>query len=366
MKNAYDAGYRCGQRRRRRRRRRLMLKGTHTKEDEKTLKSSRNRHNVFPPYHKCFDEEREMKYNVWSKHDREWSERILRALYERAVQSISSSSSSVNSNKRIPKIVHQIWLGSPLPEKFRYLREVMIRVLKPSNWRFILWDEISIEIFKLKNKKAYDAAKNYGEKSDIARYEILYEMGGIYLDTDMEIYRSFDSIHSHFEFYTGIANTGTIELNNALISSIPGHSILRECIERIRHNHQESEKTSNIMGLLGNFLSQSSSSSPASMLCLQNISNKNKDDPMSTIARTGPGMFTRAFMKVIQDSGACCCKSGSIVAFPPSFFYPFPNNKIEAIDVEKREAMYRHEESFCTHHWAATWNSKNMSRHVWK
>jgi mannosyltransferase OCH1-like enzyme len=41
---------------------------------------------------------------------------------------------------------------------------------------------------------AFDRASNFGEKSDIWRYEILFRLGGVYVDTDFECVRPFDSL----------------------------------------------------------------------------------------------------------------------------------------------------------------------------
>ena len=101
-------------------------------------------------------------------------------------------------------------------------------------WTFILWDEVSIEMFGLKNIGAYESAGNYGEKSDIA-VKFCIEWEGVF-NADMEPYRSLEPIHNRFEFYAGIANTETIELNNALIASVPRHAILKECMKRVRDN----------------------------------------------------------------------------------------------------------------------------------
>lgn len=43
-------------------------------------------------------------------------------------------------------------------------------------------------------QKAFDAAKNYGEKSDILRYEILFVYGGVYADVDVECLQPFDAL----------------------------------------------------------------------------------------------------------------------------------------------------------------------------
>lgn len=43
-------------------------------------------------------------------------------------------------------------------------------------------------------QKAFDAATNFGEKSDILRYEILEKHGGVYADVDVACVQAFDSL----------------------------------------------------------------------------------------------------------------------------------------------------------------------------
>ncbi len=53
------------------------------------------------------------------------------------------------------------------------------------------WDQFrewNVQLLYLQKHGAYDQADNYGFKSDIARYEILYRFGGVYVDTDYECY----------------------------------------------------------------------------------------------------------------------------------------------------------------------------------
>ena len=84
------------------------------------------------------------------------------------------SGAHYNSEPLIPKIIHQIWLGSSLPEKYKRFQQSWKKY--HPDWTYILWSEKEIEEFGLKNKKIYDKTKNLGQKSDIARYEILYRI----------------------------------------------------------------------------------------------------------------------------------------------------------------------------------------------
>ena len=91
-------------------------------------------------------------------------------------------------------------------------------------WTHVLWTDAEVAplLDSLRNKQAYLAAPNYGQKADILRYELLQRHGGIYMDVDMECVRSLDGLHGQGgpAFYTGFSITGTVELNNGLIGCV--------------------------------------------------------------------------------------------------------------------------------------------------
>lgn len=106
----------------------------------------------------------------------------------------------------IPKLVHFIWIGSPIPEKY-VLGILKLRAHNPG-YRFVLWTdsrsvfdhadhafavhlanfqtvvEVHHSLPRLRNRDLFDAETNMGAKADILRYELVYLFGGIYLDVD--------------------------------------------------------------------------------------------------------------------------------------------------------------------------------------
>ena len=74
----------------------------------------------------------------------------------------------------------------------------------------------------LRNRDAYLAAPNFGQKADILRYELLERYGGVYVDVDMECLQSLDPLLDArgLIFLAGFSNTGTVELNNGLIGCV--------------------------------------------------------------------------------------------------------------------------------------------------
>ena len=74
----------------------------------------------------------------------------------------------------IPRVIHHIWLGSPPPATVR-ARIATWRAAYPRRrgWRHALWRDADVDALGLRNRAAYDAAGNWGERSDIARCAVV-------------------------------------------------------------------------------------------------------------------------------------------------------------------------------------------------
>lgn len=99
----------------------------------------------------------------------------------------------------IPKIIHQIWFQG---EKFIPLHILEYQKTwkeKNSNYQYVLWDENSINKL-IKNINIDWIAETYNsyeimiQKIDFAKYLILYYIGGIYMDMDIECLKSLDNL----------------------------------------------------------------------------------------------------------------------------------------------------------------------------
>ena len=93
----------------------------------------------------------------------------------------------------IPKIIHYCWFGrGEKPKKIQKCIDSWKRVL--TDYQIIEWNEDNFNVSKLKYTQDAYNAKKYAFVSDVARVKALYEMGGIYLDTDVMVYKTFDSV----------------------------------------------------------------------------------------------------------------------------------------------------------------------------
>ena len=90
----------------------------------------------------------------------------------------------------IPKVIHYCWFGKgQMPEKEQKCIESWKKFFP--DFEIKKWDESNFDYSLCKfSRQAYDKEK-YAFVSDYARAKILYEEGGLYLDTDVEIIKDF-------------------------------------------------------------------------------------------------------------------------------------------------------------------------------
>lgn len=93
----------------------------------------------------------------------------------------------------IPKIIHFCWLSNdPYPEKIKMCMESWRKYLP--GYEFIHWNFDRFPRGKSQwVDQAFDNHK-YAFAADYIRMYALYNYGGIYLDTDVEVVKSFDSL----------------------------------------------------------------------------------------------------------------------------------------------------------------------------
>lgn len=93
----------------------------------------------------------------------------------------------------IPKIVHYCWFGGKdKPEDVEKCMKSWKRYLP--DYILMEWNESNFDIDKLKYTKEAYAAGKYAFVSDVARIEALYQYGGFYMDTDVEVLKSFNPL----------------------------------------------------------------------------------------------------------------------------------------------------------------------------
>ncbi len=130
---------------------------------------------------------------------------------------------------KIPKIIHYCWVGpAPKPQSVLYCIESWKKHCP--DYEIIEWNESNYDFTKNSYMKQAYEAKKWGFVPDYARLDIVYEHGGIYLDTDVELVKSFDSLLEQ-DAFMGFENTGDGEFFVNCghgFGAVPHHEIIRE------------------------------------------------------------------------------------------------------------------------------------------
>lgn len=240
----------------------------------------------------------------------------------------------------IQEIIHTIWLGSALPtEQFKLFTTW---VGHNPRWTHVVWTDtpsnyhlgsivihsfnklhellktkeykgkiivVDVTTLPLENRTLFDGAMNYGEKSDILRYEILYNFGGIYRDTDFECLKPFDEFTHTCKFFVTIYTKSNVQ--NGLIGCQYHHPLLKLCIQKLN-------------------------SAPVGGVV--------------TLSKTGPIFLARTFFEYIIKNRN---KTDGIVLFPLTYFYPLPHS----VRLEQKSQIQKwiRPETHAIHHWHCSW-----------
>jgi inositol phosphorylceramide mannosyltransferase catalytic subunit len=190
----------------------------------------------------------------------------------------------------IPHIIHRIWLGSePLPELFQRYGETW-RHHHP-DWEMHLWTDESLP--ELGCPEIFGRARSQAQRATVLRYELLRQLGGVYVDTDFECLRPLDSLIEGLTLFAGSHARGRV--SNALFGAVPGHPAMERLLEEV-----------------------------AALL--------NGVQPDAS----GPGLFTRV-LKEFPD----------VTVFGSEKFYPYGWE-------EKHRAGEEFPRAYAVHHWAGT------------
>lgn len=207
----------------------------------------------------------------------------------------------------IPKVIHYCWFGNaPLPEKDRKCIESWKRFCPDYEIRF--WNESNYDVSKNQYmKEAYESGK-WGFVPDYARLDIIYQHGGIYLDTDVEIVKNFDDLLANKAFMS-------FEKEGAVA---PGLGFGAEKGSRIiKYLMEWYEKHSFLDG---------------------------KGKPVLTAS---PAINTEELQKIgLKKDGSYQILLDELTVYPAEFFCP--------MDYENRE-MNITENTYSIHHYASSW-----------
>jgi hypothetical protein len=155
-------------------------------------------------------------------------------------------------------------------------------------------------------------AGNYAHVANLFRAFVLHRDGGIYLDTDVEILRPFDSLLDQPAFFG--AQHGVSQprgrVNNAVMGAVRGHRVMKYVMALTCYKCRPSQKPN----------------------------------------QGGPHVVT----EVLEDLEEGCTRhpgvfsSRELTVYSPEYFYPYPFGGELTPECLTPE-------TYCVHHWAHTW-----------
>lgn len=242
----------------------------------------------------------------------------------------------VNAVPRIPKVINMIWFSDKddpkyPPESFYDCLLETMNVCPPpyteseygheSGFGYVLWVNSTdvlhffksallfrlgadlVQYIKVKDRSEFErqlvceealnaalAVRNWGEASDIFRYEVLRD-GGAYIDgCDYKFIRSPALLFYRLDFFSGMEWPHHIAACNAMIAVKPNHPIIHECLRMINQNVN-----------------------PQTMPKFLRDHEHNWKPHIKTLFKTGPLMFSIAYYNAGTDRD---------VLFPSTVFFP--------------------------------------------
>lgn len=202
----------------------------------------------------------------------------------------------------IPRIIHRIWLGGPMPPAVaRYGKRW--QALHPE-WEVRTWREWDLPA--LRHQEWFDRAPGPVPRADIARLELLDRHGGVYVDTDFEPRRPLDGLIAGTSCF--FASEDGRWLSTGIMGNVPGHPFIADLLDGLARSIVE-----------------------------------HPGEPPNV--QTGPKYVTGRYRAYAVEH-----PDDPVAVFPASLFYPY-----HFTELHRREEAFP--EAFAVHHWSASWTA---------
>lgn len=133
----------------------------------------------------------------------------------------------------IPKKIHYCWFGrNPLPDDVKEYIESWKKCCQ--DYEIIEWNEDNFDINCNDYVKEAYQAKKWAFITDYVRLFVMYNYGGIYMDTDVEVLKSLDPFLKHHAF-SGFESNNNIP--TGIMASEKGFKLYKEFLDYYNDKH---------------------------------------------------------------------------------------------------------------------------------
>ena len=145
----------------------------------------------------------------------------------------------MSNSLEIPNKIHYCWFGkNPLSPLALKCLDSWRRFFP--DYEIVKWNESNFDVNGCAYIREAYRAEKWAFVSDYARFAILYEHGGIYFDTDVEVIRPMDDIIASGPFM-GAEKLVPGELPRVApglgLGAEPGHDLYKEIIDQYENSH---------------------------------------------------------------------------------------------------------------------------------
>jgi len=138
----------------------------------------------------------------------------------------------------IPKKIHYVWFSEEMPPKIQSYIEGWKKYCP--DYEIIRWDANNFDINSSKWVRQAVENKKWAFATDYIRFWAVYNYGGIYLDADVEVVKSFNFL-LHLPYFLGMEKTkGLIEA--ATFGTEPKCTWVKDCLSYYENRNFEINK----------------------------------------------------------------------------------------------------------------------------
>lgn len=127
----------------------------------------------------------------------------------------------------IEKKIHYCWFGGK--EKPKYIQKILNTWNIMDGYEIIEWNEKNININEHKYMEENYKLGKFAFVSDYVRLKVLYEYGGIYLDTDVEIFKKFSDEFLESDMF--LSFMFDCNLSTAIIGAKKNNKTIKKLLE---------------------------------------------------------------------------------------------------------------------------------------
>ena len=225
----------------------------------------------------------------------------------------------MSHSNEIPRVIHYCWFGKhEIPAQ--YIEYIKSWKEKCPEFEIIEWNESNFNVEENQYCKEAYQAKRWAFVSDYARLKIIYDYGGIYLDTDIELLKPLNGLLMGEKGFIGFQNCEQVTTGLGFAAA-PKNPCVKKMLEM--YNEQHFIKTVNKIDL-----------TPCPV--------------RNTVALKKCGLKTgEKASRIIQELNG-------LSVYPVDYFNPMDRNT---------GLLNITDNTYMIHHYAGTWLTKSQVKH---